>query len=275
VVVILAITKIIAEKVVVVQKKKKFLRMHLKSSFGYYTNKYSDFKRGELEVANILIIEDEEKVSEILKAYLEKAGYSVYCTARGMEGIKLFEEIKFNLVILDLMLPDISGEEVCSILRKISEVHIFMLTAKSTLEDRIEGLNLGADEYLVKPFSPRELTARVNALFRRLNISKGEKKVYNNGEFEINYEERIVKIFGTEISLTPNEFDIVHILSSNKGKVFTRDQLIERIMGIDFQGFDRTIDVHIKNIRKKIEVDSRNPKYILTVTRIGYKFGGD
>ncbi|HEY8890380.1 MAG TPA: response regulator transcription factor [Clostridium sp.] len=224
---------------------------------------------------NILIIEDEEKVSEILKAYLEKGGYSVYCTTNGTEGIKLFEKIKFNLVILDLMLPDISGEEVCSVLRKMSEVHIFMLTAKNTLEDRIVGLNLGADEYLVKPFSPRELTARVNALFRRLNTNKDETKVYDNGDFEINYDKRIVKVRGTEISFTPNEFDIVYILSSNMGKVFTREQLIERIMGIDFQGFDRTIDVHIKNIRKKIEEDSRNPKYILTVTRIGYKFGGD
>jgi DNA-binding response OmpR family regulator len=226
-------------------------------------------------VDNILIIEDEEKVSEILKAYLEKEGYGVYCTTKGLEGIKLFEKIEFNLVILDLMLPDIAGEEVCSVLRKISEVHIFMLTAKSTLEDRIEGLNLGADEYLVKPFSPRELTARVNALFRRLNINKFETKAYNNGNLEINYDKRIVKVRGEEISLTPNEFDIVHILSSNKGKVFSREQLIERIMGIDFQGFDRTIDVHIKNIRKKIEDDSRNPKYILTVTRIGYKFGGE
>jgi DNA-binding response OmpR family regulator len=226
-------------------------------------------------VDNILIIEDEEKVSEILKAYLEKEGYGVYCTTKGLEGIKLFEKIEFNLVILDLMLPDIAGEEVCSVLRKISEVHIFMLTAKSTLEDRIEGLNLGADEYLVKPFSPRELTARVNALFRRLNINKFETKAYNNGDLEINYDKRIVKVRGEEISLTPNEFDIVHILSSNKGKVFSREQLIERIMGIDFQGFDRTIDVHIKNIRKKIEDDSRNPKYILTVTRIGYKFGGE
>ena len=224
---------------------------------------------------NILIIEDEEKVSEILKAYLEKEGHKVYCRAKGMEGIKLFEKIQFSLVILDLMLPDISGEEVCKLLRKISEVHIFMLTAKSTLEDRIEGLNLGADEYLVKPFSPRELTARVNALFRRLNIHEYETKVYNNGDLEINFEKRIVKVRGVEISLTPNEFDILHILSSNKGKVFTREELIERIMGIDFQGFDRTIDVHIKNIRKKIEEDSRNPKYIITVTRIGYKFGGD
>lgn len=228
-----------------------------------------------LKVDNILIIEDEEKVSEILKAYLEKEGYTVWCTTKGMDGIKLFEKTQFSLVILDLMLPDISGEEVCSLLRKISEVHIFMLTAKSTLEDRIEGLNLGADEYLVKPFSPRELTARVNALFRRLNIHEYETKVYNNGDLEINYEKRIVKTKGAEVSLTPNEFDILHILSSNKGKVFTREELIERIMGIDFQGFDRTIDVHIKNIRKKIEEDSRNPKYILTVTRIGYKFGGD
>ena len=224
---------------------------------------------------NILIIEDEEKVSEILKAYLEKEGYGVYCTTKGMEGIKLFEKIQFSLVILDLMLPDISGEEVCNILRKISEVHIFMLTAKSTLEDRIEGLNLGADEYLVKPFSPRELTARVNALFRRLKAHESDSKIYNNGDLEINYEKREVKVRGEEIYLTPNEFDILHLLSSNKGKIFTREQLIERIMGIDFQGFDRTIDVHIKNIRKKIEEDSRNPKYIVTVTRVGYKFGGD
>ena len=224
---------------------------------------------------NILIIEDEEKVSEILKAYLQREGYSVYSTTKGLDGIELFNKVEFSLVILDLMLPDISGEEVCSILRKISEVHIFMLTAKSTLEDRIEGLNLGADEYLVKPFSPRELTARVNALFRRININKFETKVYNNGDLEINYDKRIVKVKGEEIYLTPNEFDLLHILSSNGGKIFTRDQLIERIMGIDFQGFDRTIDVHIKNIRKKIEEDSRNPKYIITVTRIGYKFGGD
>ena len=194
---------------------------------------------------------------------------------RSLDGIKLFDKIQFSLVILDLMLPDISGEEVCGILRGISEVNIFMLTAKSTLEDRIQGLNLGADEYLVKPFSPRELTARVNALFRRINMNKFETKVYNNGDLEINYDKRIVKVRGLEISLTPNEFDIVHILSANKGKVFTREKLIERIMGIDFQGFDRTIDVHIKNIRKKIEVDSRNPKYIITVNRIGYKFGGD
>lgn len=224
---------------------------------------------------NILIIEDEEKVSEVLKAYLEKEGYCVYCTTKGMEGIRLFEKTEFSLVILDLMLPDITGEEVCRLLRKISEVHIFMLTAKSALEDRIEGLNLGADEYLVKPFSPRELTARVNALFRRLRLHESDSQVYNNGDLEINYDKREVRVRGEEIYLTPNEFDILHLLSSNKGKIFTREQLIERIMGIDFQGFDRTIDVHIKNIRKKIEEDSRNPKYIVTITRVGYKFGGD
>jgi len=127
------------------------------------------------------------------------------------------------------MLPDISGEEVCSLLRKISEVHIFMITAKSTLENRIEGLNLGADEYLIKPFSPRELTARVNSLFRRLKVNECETKIYNNGDLEINYEKRIVKARGEEIYLTPNEFDIVHILSSNERKIFTRETLIEKI----------------------------------------------
>jgi DNA-binding response OmpR family regulator len=211
----------------------------------------------------------------LLTINFEKEGYSVYCATKGMEGIKLFEKIEFHLVILDLMLRDIAGEEVRSVLRKISEVHIFMLTAKGTLEDRIEGLNLGADEYLVKPFSPRELTSRVDSLFRRLDVNECETKIYNNGDLEINYEKRIVKARVVEVSLIPNEFDTEHILSSNKGKVFTREQLIERIMGIDFQSFDRTIDVHIKNIRKKIEEDSRNPKYIVTVTRIGYKFGGD
>lgn len=250
--------------------------LYIIRSFSYYSNEsIINFEESVLNVNNILIIEDEEKVSEILKAYLEKEGYGVYCATKGMEGIRLFEKIEFSLVILDLMLPDISGEEVCSLLRKTSEVHIFMLTAKGTLEDRIGGLNLGADEYLVKPFSPRELTARVNALFRRLKLHESDTQVYNNGNLEINYEKREVRMQGEEIYLTPNEFDILQLLSLNKGKIFTRDQLIERIMGIDFQGFDRTIDVHIKNIRKKIEEDSRNPRYIVTVTRIGYKFGGD
>lgn len=225
---------------------------------------------------NILIIEDEEKVSEVLKAYLEKEGYKVYCTTEGREGLRLFSEINFKLVILDLMLPDISGEEICAELRKSSNVYIFMLTAKGALTDRIEGLNSGADEYLVKPFSPRELTARVNALFRRIGNEENSSALsYDNGRLIIDYEKRIVKIKGEEVALTPNEFDILYALASNKGRVLTRDQLIEKVFGMDFEGFDRTIDVHIKNLRKKIEEDSKNPRYVITVIKVGYKFGGE
>lgn len=145
------------------------------------------------------------------------------------------------------MLPDISGEEVCKIIRQNSDVHIFMLTAKGALEDRIEGLNIGADEYLIKPFSPRELTARVNALFRRLSSEPDSSHyLFNDGNLLIDYEKRIVKVRGTEIPLTPNEFDILSTLVTSKGKVLSREQLINKIFGADFSGYDRTIDVHIK-----------------------------
>jgi len=224
---------------------------------------------------NILIIEDEEKVSEVIKAYLEKEGYKVYSANSGYGGINLFNKIEFKLIILDLMLPDIDGEEVCKIIREISDVYIFMLTAKVTLSDKIDGLNLGADEYLSKPLSPRELTARVNALFRRVDGNKVATISFDGGNLEIDKEKRAVKVKGKNVILTPNEFDILHTLALNKGRVLTREQLIQHIYGIDFNGFDRTIDVHIKNLRKKIEENSRAPKYVVTVNKVGYKFGGE
>lgn len=223
---------------------------------------------------NILIVEDEESVSEVVKAYLEKEGYKVYCVAKGLEGIDLFNKIKFNLVILDLMLPDIDGEEVCKTLRRMSDVYIFMLTAKAALSDKIEGLNIGADEYLPKPFSPRELTARVNALFRRISTSSSIL-TFNGGELQVDKDKRIVKVKGEEIPFTPNEFDILYALISNKGNVLSREQIIDKVFGIDFNGSDRTVDVHIKNIRKKIEDNPKSPKYIITATKVGYKFGGE
>ncbi|EKS4345416.1 response regulator transcription factor [Clostridium botulinum] len=227
-------------------------------------------------MSNILIIEDEKRVSEVLKAYLEKEGYKIYCTTKGLEGIEIFKSMDIKLIILDLMLPDISGEEVCRIIRQSSDVHIFMLTAKGALNDRIEGLNIGADEYLIKPFSPRELTARVNALFRRLSTYNSTSNlIFDDGKLSIDYDKRVVKVNGKEVSITPNEFDILYTLVSNKGKVLSREQLINKIFGIDFNGYDRTIDVHIKNIRKKIEEDTKNPKYIVTVMKVGYKFGGE
>jgi DNA-binding response OmpR family regulator len=225
---------------------------------------------------NILIIEDEESVSVVIKGYLEKAGYKVQCAATGLKGIEIFNQENSKLVILDLMLPDISGEEVCKIMRQKSDVHIFMLTAKGSLNDRIDGLNLGADEYLIKPFSPRELTARVNALFRRLDAKFPSSKIlHDDGNLIIDYDRRSVIVQNDEIAFTPNEFDILCTLAANKGKVLSREQLIDKIFGVDFRGYDRTIDVHIKNIRKKIEQDTRNPKYVITVMKAGYKFGGE
>ncbi|AQR96226.1 response regulator transcription factor [Clostridium saccharoperbutylacetonicum] len=226
-------------------------------------------------MSNILIIEDEKSVSDVIKAYLEKEGYSVYSTENGLDGIEIFRKERIELVILDLMLPDIDGEEVCKIIRKISDVYIFMLTAKSTLSDKIEGLNIGADEYLTKPLSPRELTARVNALFRRLGENKENIISFDDNKLIIDIDKRSVKLNGEEVNLTPNEFDILCVLASNKGKVFTREAIIERAFGIDFDGSDRSIDVHIKNLRKKIEEDTKSPRYIITVTKIGYKFGDE
>ncbi|MCI2041130.1 MAG: response regulator transcription factor [Clostridium luticellarii] len=222
---------------------------------------------------NILIIEDEVRVLEVIKAYLEREGYRVYCAAKGYEGLDLFNKVDFQLVILDLMLPDIDGEDVCRIIRETSKVHIFMLTAKVELRNKIQGLNMGADEYLTKPLSPRELTARVNALFRRMNYSKSTIFSYDNGRLKIDREKRSVQVKGEDIILTPNEFELLYTLASNEGKVLSREQLIQNIYGIDFEGSDRTIDAHIKNLRKKIEDDSKSPKYIITVIKIGYKFG--
>lgn len=224
----------------------------------------------------ILIIEDEIKVSEVIKAYLEKEGYEVLCVTSGLEGLAVIKESNFQLVLLDLMLPDIDGETVCRYIREISDVHIFMLTAKGSLEDKVEGLSIGADEYLVKPISPREVTARVNALFRRINRDEANNGLtFDNGNFIIDINKREVKINNEEVNLTPNEFNILYALACNRGKVLTREQLIERAVGLEFEGFDRTIDTHIKNLRKKIEKDSKNPKYIITVVKVGYKFGGE
>jgi len=227
-------------------------------------------------VNKILIIEDEPSVLEAISAYLRKEGYEVYTAERGYKGLEYFKNIKFDLIILDLMLPDISGEEICKIIRKDSSAYIFMLTAKSSLEERIKGLDLGADEYLVKPFSPREIVARVNALFRRIKDSKDNQNIasFNSGELIIDREKREVILSGEEIPFTPIEFDILNILSANPGIVLSRETLIDRVLGSDFEGVDRTIDVHIKNIRKKIEDDTKNPLYIMTVFKLGYKFGG-
>ena len=225
---------------------------------------------------NILVIEDEERVADIMTKYLEKEGYKVFTCYTGRSGLDCFYKNKIDIVLLDLMLPDIQGEEICKEMRQVSNVHIFMITAKGTLDSKIEGFEKGADEYLVKPISPREVVARVKALdTRKQREENKEMLIFDKGHFKIFLQERIVQIDNEEITLTPNEFDLLYELASAPGRVFSRDQLIEAVMGIDFDGFDRTIDVHIKNLRKKIETDTKNPRYIKTVTGVGYKFEGE
>lgn len=225
---------------------------------------------------NILVIEDEERVADIMTKYLEKEGYTVFTCYNGKSGLECFYKNKIDIVLLDLMLPDIQGEDICKEMRKVSNIYIFMVTAKGTLDHKIEGFDIGADEYLVKPVSPREVVARVKALEgRKQREENKEVLIFDKGQFKIYLEERLVQINNKEITLTPNEFDLLYQLALAPGRVFTRDQLIEAVMGIDFDGFDRTIDVHIKNLRKKIEEDTKNPRYIKTVTGIGYKFEGD
>jgi DNA-binding response OmpR family regulator len=221
----------------------------------------------------ILIVEDEKKISEIVKAYLEKEDFRVSLAETGNEALRALKESP-DLVILDLMLPDIPGEELCKIIRENSDVPVIMLTAKSGEEDRIKGLGLGADDYVVKPFSPRELVARVKAHLRRAVKTRRKIYRYNSGGLEIDIENHEAFREGSLISLTPTEFKILVSLSENPGRVLSRDQLVTIVLGYDFEGYDRTIDAHVKNLRHKVEKNSKTPEFIQTVYGMGYKFIG-
>jgi len=220
----------------------------------------------------ILVVEDEIKIAEIVKAYLEKDGFAVVTAESGEKALSLLKE-GFDLIILDLMLPDMDGEDICRAIRQDSDVPIIMLTAKSEEEDRITGLGIGADDYVVKPFSPRELVARVKALLRRARATR-EINSFNGGDLVIDSSRFEVKKKGNQVVLTPTEFKLLQCISDHQGQVFTRLQLVNVILGYDFEGYDRTIDAHIKNIRHKIEDDQKNPSYIKTVYGVGYKFIG-
>ena len=220
----------------------------------------------------ILVVEDEAKIAEIVKAYLVKDGFSVTVAETGNKAISILKD-RFDLIILDLMLPDMTGEEICETIRKDSDLPVIMLTAKSEEEDRIAGLGIGADDYIVKPFSPRELVARVKALLRR---TKGLKKTasFNSGNLVIDSSNFKVMKNGTAIVLTPTEFKLLQSLAERPEQVFTRLHLVNVILGYDYEGYDRTIDAHIKNIRHKIEDNPKNPSYIKTVYGLGYRFVG-
>ena len=220
----------------------------------------------------VLVVEDEAKIAEIVKAYLEKERFRVTVADTGEKALSILNE-GFSLIILDLMLPDMAGEDICQAVRNDSDVPIIMLTAKSEEEDRIKGLGIGADDYVVKPFSPRELVARVKALLRRV---KGKKDVlsFNEGDLVIDAARFEVKKDGTTLVLTPTEFKLLQCVAERPGQVFTRLQLVNVILGYDFEGYDRTIDAHIKNIRHKIKDNQKAPDYIKTVYGVGYKFTG-
>ncbi len=222
----------------------------------------------------ILVVEDDPKTSEIVRAYLEQSGYQVWASFDGPSGISQAQSLQPDLVVLDLMLPELGGIEVCQALRQESEVPIVMLTALSTLPDKLEGLDLGADDYVTKPFSPSELVARVRAVLRRCSDPQTTgSNVFSWGELSVDLEQCSVFLRGSEPRLTPTEFKLLAALLREPGRVFTRAQLVEKAMGPDYEGMDRTMDVHILNLRRKIEADPNNPEYIHTVYGIGYKLG--
>ena len=227
---------------------------------------------------SILVVEDEVQIAEVIEAYLQNAGFSVVRAICGKDALTAFDQFALDLVILDLMLPGLSGEEVCQQIRRKSRVPIIMLTAKVMEDDVVKGLDLGADDYMTKPFSPRQLLARVRAVLRRTEdetFPLSNQISFNNGDLVIDSLRHEVRKRGELVSLTPNEFRILTTMIKYPSKVFTRDELIEQALSEDYEGNDRAIDSHIKNIRQKIEDDSRNPRYVQTIYGVGYKFGGN
>lgn len=225
----------------------------------------------------ILIVEDDVKIARVVKVYLEGAGYRVVHVAKGRDAIDAALKDKPLAVILDLMLPDMSGEEVCQELKEIGDFPVLMLTAKASEEERIAGFALGADDYVVKPFSPRELVYRVRAVLKRAEKKDpgGAKPLsFNKGLLLIDGQSYEVKKKGAPVSLTPTEFKVLSALAAYPGKVFSRDELVERALGYQFEGYERSIDAHIKNIRQKLGDDPRNPLFIHTIYGVGYRFAG-
>ena len=224
----------------------------------------------------ILVVDDDHKIVDIVRLYLEKDGYRVLVAYDGLEALELARQKRPDLIVLDLMLPGMDGLDVCRILRTETEVPIIMLTARTTEEDKLVGLELGADDYVTKPFSPRELVARVRTVLRRVG------KEAPQGPAELRFADLLidrrsheVRVRGELVPLTPTEFKLLEVLAGEPGRAFTRLELLDRVFGYDFEGFERTVDVHVKNLRKKIEQDPTQPTYVKTVYGVGYKFDED
>jgi len=223
-------------------------------------------------MTKILVVDDEKDIREVITKYLQNEGYMTIEAKNGVEAVMKYHDEKPDLIILDLNLPDISGEKVCESIRQSNDTPIIMLTAKVNEDDKINGLTLGADDYVTKPFSPKELIMRVKAILRRIVKDKQNGDIIGFGKIEVDEKAYTVKKDGVEISLTPIEFKILLALSKNSERIFTREQLITSALGYEYEGLNRTIDSHIKNLRQKIEIDPSSPQHIKTVFGVGYKF---
>lgn len=223
----------------------------------------------------ILIVDDETRLVDVLKAYLERDGYKVVSAYDGKQALVQARREKPDLILLDLMLPEVDGLEVCRTLRKESDVPIIMLTARSEETDKLIGLELGADDYVTKPFSPREVVARVRAVLRRAHAAReSADEIITVGDLVVDQARHEVRRGGEIIAVTPTEFELLWTLASNKGRVLSRLQLMEKALGESYEGYERTIDAHIKNLRRKIEPDPSRPRYVHTVFGVGYKIEG-
>ncbi|KUO16233.1 response regulator transcription factor [Streptomyces dysideae] len=224
--------------------------------------------------ATVLVVDDERKIRDMVRAFLERQRYAVLQAGTGQEALDVALRLKPDLVVLDLMLPDLAGEEVARSLREISQVPIIMLTAKAGEADRVAGLQLGADDYVVKPFSPRELVARVDAVLRRARPGGTEGRLsFDGGRLVIDPSGREVRLDGAQVALTRSEFDLLAALATTAGRVFSRRELVARVHGYDYEGYERTADVHVKNLRAKLHDDPRAPRWVVTVPGVGYKVG--
>lgn len=220
----------------------------------------------------ILIVDDEKKITEVLQAYLEKAGYLTVVAYDGRNAIKLAETETPDLILLDLMLPDIMGEEVCQVIHQKKDIPIIMLTARVDESDMIAGLQCGADDYIVKPFSPRNVIARVEAVLRRVERSQPEILKIGTDYLDVNFQAHSIKKNNEELHLTPTEYNIFELLVESPGRAFTREQIIDFALKDEFDGYDRSVDTYIKYLRQKIEPDPKSPQYIVTIYGVGYKF---
>jgi len=221
-------------------------------------------------VPRILVVDDEPQIVDLLRSYLRRDGFDVDDAGDGEAALAACAHLRPDLVILDLMLPKVDGREVCRRIRETSHTPIIMLTARDEETDKLLGLELGADDYVTKPFSPREVVARVRAVLRR--GSRDTVEMVRAGDLVIDLRAHEVSLEGRRVDLTPTEFRLLETLASHPNQVFTRMQLIDRVQGHAFEGYERTVDAHIKNLRGKVELDPKNPRYILTVYGVGYKF---